>query len=926
MYTQSPNYAFAWLFVCILSKRLICSAGVQEDGKSSTPDHVSKKVANYLEFEVYYPQQNAFLELCQPTLLGAQVTKTDRLKVDYFATEMPVPLENEGKDRWVGKMEYDDQQIGKQITATVFAGFVKGGDDCFSMCPLFLESGFPSMLGPKERIVLKTNKTTVTLRPWFCNRVGKSSPMRMESQELGRSFDIDVHFPPSLVENPYVQPTILFAHDGFSAEASPAGIGHLLATLDKTESLGYMKPLIVATVNTTAADRDTGPNYGLEVFTPTRALSEVGCKCPEEWSHWCKSSEIVELSWEKVKTIKDAGGDPGNADKYLDFLYNSLRPKLIKRYKLPKTTQVGNWGYGLAGLLSIYAAASRPSNFHYSFIGSPAMWWNCAENVKSLESAAEKMLENKVKMYFEAGGGEGWGKLEPLPLMFKMLTDKGFKDGKDVWLYMEPAAYMEPIAWTRRTLQGMLAMFGSDESQGLESLARRKSQSMATQPAPAESRRLGMTKWQQPHAPEAHPSILFVEVMYPVDTKVFAICHPQIFGVQASFNMDALAPGLPIPLTMKGKDRWVAEVPYNAYLIGQTATITVVVMSILGNDECFKVCPSFKQSAYPSMLGPKEPIHLKPHRTMLTIRPWFCEREGQSEQLHVVVPQFQTTWLASGKQWGQSEPNPELGVNFGVVIHRPPSLLENPHVNPTVVMAHDGIGLNNGVQKYSKHIESFLAYLDDMQTLGFMSSFLVVLVSSPDETKVLTEGSISQVIEQLRLEGYVNKEARWLYLEPSDERGPLAWTRRAIRGMLALFGTHEANNLVYDGATSVEELFFWIPGQTGVTDRKWKVDRDNVPYSGMWIMSTQAFMMTCLLGCSAVGLVVAFDRKSTFWQVPSEEGSVHARTWSFLGAPSEFQRTVSRSLPVRFDTRSLPIRQPLPQVPEEREELMEAIE
>lgn len=131
------------------------------------------------------------------------------------------------------------------------------------------------------------------------------------------------------------------------------------------------------------------------------------------------------------------------------------------------TTDVAMWGYSLTGLLTLYAAATRPSQFLIAFAGSPTLWWNCGRFASSLAHSQALNGVLRPKMYIDVGGAEGRMTTDVTLLVHQILTGGGYVDGKDTWLYIEPGDYHDPIAWTRRSLRGLLALFGTAESQEL---------------------------------------------------------------------------------------------------------------------------------------------------------------------------------------------------------------------------------------------------------------------------------------------------------------------------------------------------------------------------------------------------------------------------------------------------------------------------
>ncbi len=106
----------------------------------------------------------------------------------------------------------------------------------------------------------------------------------------------------------------------------------------------------------------------------------------------------------------------GEADSYLDFILNTLKPQVDSLYNTATTAEntfIG--GSSLGGLFSYYATLKHPNVFGKAVIFSPSFWYseeifNLTENV-----AKNSLFENQF--YFRAGEKESE---TMVPLMFKM--------------------------------------------------------------------------------------------------------------------------------------------------------------------------------------------------------------------------------------------------------------------------------------------------------------------------------------------------------------------------------------------------------------------------------------------------------------------------------------------------------------------------
>lgn len=65
----------------------------------------------------------------------------------------------------------------------------------------------------------------------------------------------------------------------------------------------------------------------------------------------------------------------GRGDKYLDFLEHTVLPLVSSQYRV-QTRSLGIMGSSLGGLISCYAAATRPSVFNKAGCLSSSFFWN----------------------------------------------------------------------------------------------------------------------------------------------------------------------------------------------------------------------------------------------------------------------------------------------------------------------------------------------------------------------------------------------------------------------------------------------------------------------------------------------------------------------------------------------------------------------
>jgi predicted alpha/beta superfamily hydrolase len=94
----------------------------------------------------------------------------------------------------------------------------------------------------------------------------------------------------------------------------------------------------------------------------------------------------------------------GNADAYLDFIVNTLKPEIDLKYRTKTSAKnTAIFGSSLGGLVSFYAALKYPDIFGKVGCFSPSFWF-CRKDLNKLMAQTK---EFDTKIYFLCGDNEG---------------------------------------------------------------------------------------------------------------------------------------------------------------------------------------------------------------------------------------------------------------------------------------------------------------------------------------------------------------------------------------------------------------------------------------------------------------------------------------------------------------------------------------
>ena len=135
----------------------------------------------------------------------------------------------------------------------------------------------------------------------------------------------------------------------------------------------------------------------------------------------------------------------GKAQNYLDFLLNTVKPEIDKRYrtiKNSKNTFIG--GSSLGGLFAYYSILKYPDVFGKALVFSPSFWFSDKIN-DFTDSKSVEDLKN-IKIYFSAGQKEGEDMVPLMKEMKNRLISKGL-DASHFYLQSIPNAEHNEKQW-----------------------------------------------------------------------------------------------------------------------------------------------------------------------------------------------------------------------------------------------------------------------------------------------------------------------------------------------------------------------------------------------------------------------------------------------------------------------------------------------
>jgi predicted alpha/beta superfamily hydrolase len=144
----------------------------------------------------------------------------------------------------------------------------------------------------------------------------------------------------------------------------------------------------------------------------------------------------------------DPGYGGGNANAYLDFVQNTVKPYIDSHFRtLTGPAHTYMLGSSLGGLLSCYAGWTRPTVFGRVGCMSSSFWWN-SENFTT-QVINYGGARPAVRFYLDFGGNEG-GSINPTLRMRDALLAKGYVQGVDLKYYYDPVGTHSEASWRNR--------------------------------------------------------------------------------------------------------------------------------------------------------------------------------------------------------------------------------------------------------------------------------------------------------------------------------------------------------------------------------------------------------------------------------------------------------------------------------------------
>ncbi len=243
---------------------------------------------------------------------------------------------------------------------------------------------------------------------------------QVHSPELGNARDIFVYLPPSYAQGQHRYP-VIYMHDGqnlFDPVLSFAGEWHVDESMELLAHEG-LEAIVVGV-----------PNAG------EKRLEEYG-------------------------PFASGTGEPGRAAAYVAFLADTLKPLIDRSFRTrPEREYTGTAGSSMGGLISLFALFHRPDVFGMAGAMSPSLWFGYRATMDYID----RMPHTPARIYLDVGTREGpQHGVSParrrgvarryrsnVRILERMLIEKGYRSGSDLYYVEEPGGIHNEANWARR--------------------------------------------------------------------------------------------------------------------------------------------------------------------------------------------------------------------------------------------------------------------------------------------------------------------------------------------------------------------------------------------------------------------------------------------------------------------------------------------
>jgi predicted alpha/beta superfamily hydrolase len=157
----------------------------------------------------------------------------------------------------------------------------------------------------------------------------------------------------------------------------------------------------------------------------------------------------------------------GKGDRYAKMMAQELKPFIDREYRTRRSAAFnGVGGSSLGALVSLETGLLYPRIFGRLAILSPSVWW---DNRSILEMVRAYKSDARARIWLDSGTNEGDAPqqaIADLKLLCNALTEKGWREGVDLYCTVAAGAQHNERAWGARFGEVLQYLFPRTPSEG----------------------------------------------------------------------------------------------------------------------------------------------------------------------------------------------------------------------------------------------------------------------------------------------------------------------------------------------------------------------------------------------------------------------------------------------------------------------------